>query len=57
MAKILDGKIVRDKIAEKLKKEILQAISSQNLRPKLVIIQVGDEPESNAYIKQKILFG
>jgi len=56
-AKILDGKIVRDKIAEKLKKEILQAISSQNLRPKLVIIQVGDEPESNAYIRQKILFG
>src|SRR3990167_2234659 len=53
MAKILDGKIVRDKIAEKLKSEISQLKTP----PKLIIIQVGDLAESNAYIRQKILFG
>ena len=52
-AKILDGKIVRDKIAEDLKAESTQLGS----RIKLVIIQIGDLPQSNAYIRQKILFG
>ena len=51
--KILDGKIVRDKIAQKLKEEI----SRLSLKPKLVIIQVGNLAESNAYIRQKVLFG
>ncbi|EKD57809.1 MAG: Tetrahydrofolate dehydrogenase/cyclohydrolase, NAD(P)-binding protein [uncultured bacterium] len=53
MAKILDGKIVRDKIARKLKSEISRLRS----KCKLVILQVGDLSESNAYIRQKILFG
>ena len=58
MAKILDGRIVRDKIAKKLEKEItLWARGPQGRRPKLVIIQVGDLAESNTYIRQKILFG
>jgi len=58
MSKILDGKIVRDKIAEDLRKEItLRVKDPQGRRPKLVIIQVGDLAESNTYIKQKILFG
>lgn len=52
-AKILDGKVVRDKIAEKLKTQI----SVLSTKPKLVIIQVGNLPESNAYIRQKVLFG
>lgn len=51
--KILDGKIVRDEIAQKVKTEI----SKFKTKPKLVIIQVGDNPESNAYIGQKIKFG
>ncbi|OGE10130.1 hypothetical protein A3A60_00485 [Candidatus Curtissbacteria bacterium RIFCSPLOWO2_01_FULL_42_26] len=53
MAKILDGRIVRDKIAEKLK----TLNSKLETKPKLVIIQIGDLAESNAYIRQKILFG
>ena len=53
MAKILDGRIVRDKIANKLK----TLNSKLKTKPKLVIIQVGDLAESNAYIRQKILFG
>ena len=57
MAQILDGKIVRDKIAEKLKAEISSRAKSRDSKPKLVIIQVGDLPESNTYIRQKILFG
>ncbi|MEX2028618.1 MAG: tetrahydrofolate dehydrogenase/cyclohydrolase catalytic domain-containing protein, partial [Candidatus Curtissbacteria bacterium] len=53
MAKLLDGKVVRDQIAEDLKTQI------QNLMPapRLVIIQVGDNPQSNTYIAQKIKFG
>lgn len=53
MAKILDGRIVRDKIAEKLK----TLNSKLETKPKLVIIQIGDLEESNTYIRQKILFG
>lgn len=58
MTKILDGRVVRDQIAKNLEKEItLRVKSPQGRRPKLVIIQVGDLPESNTYIRQKILFG
>lgn len=53
MAKILDGRVVRNSIAEDLKSEI----STLQPPPKLVIIQVGDNPESNTYIGQKIKFG
>ena len=68
-AKILDGKIVRDKIAEDLKSKIslrardpspnqrFSETGGLSRRPKLVIIQVGDLPESNTYIRQKVLFG
>ena len=58
MAQILDGRIVRDKIAEDLKKEISRLrVKSRDSKCKLVIIQVGDLPESNTYIRQKVLFG
>lgn len=53
MTKILDGKLVRDKIAEELKAEISRLRS----KPKLTIIQVGDFAQSNTYIAQKIKFG
>lgn len=53
MAQILDGKIVRDKIAQDLSKQI----SSLDQKPKLVIFQVGDVAESNTYINQKVKFG
>ena len=53
MTKILDGKVVNEKIAEQLRIEI----AKRGTRPKLVIIQVGDVPESNAYIGRKKAFG
>jgi len=52
-AKILDGKIVRNVIADKLKEEI----TSLAVRPHLVIVQVGVLPESTAYIGQKKILG
>ncbi|HLA03780.1 MAG TPA: bifunctional 5,10-methylenetetrahydrofolate dehydrogenase/5,10-methenyltetrahydrofolate cyclohydrolase [Patescibacteria group bacterium] len=59
---LLDGKALNEKIAEKLKAEIsrletLRARGPLGRRPKLVIIQVGDLAESNAYIGRKIKFG
>src|SRR3989338_551333 len=53
MAQILDGKVVRDKIADELKAEI----EKLDQKPELVIFQLGDVPESNTYIGQKIKFG
>ncbi len=53
MAQILDGRAVRDAILEDLKSQITKL----ETKPKLVIIQVGDNPESNTYIGQKIKFG
>src|SRR3989344_8783014 len=53
MTQILDGKALNEKIAEKLRSQI----SALRTKPKLVIIQVGDLAESNAYIGRKIKFG
>lgn len=53
MAKILDGKIVRDIIARKL----ARGISRLKNKPQLAIIQVGNCHQSSAYIRQKKLFG
>lgn len=49
MVTILDGKAVSEEISKKLKKEI----SSLGFSPCLAIIQIGDNPESNAYIARK----
>lgn len=53
MARILNGKIVRDIIARKLRR----GIARLKRKPKLVIIQVGNRRQSSAYIRQKKLFG
>ncbi|MCX6717103.1 MAG: hypothetical protein NTU76_00290 [Candidatus Taylorbacteria bacterium] len=50
---ILDGKKVRDFLADKIQKEIKRL----NIKPKLVIIQVGDDERSSVYVKQKKIFG
>ncbi len=49
---ILDGKKINQGIASELK----EAISDLKRKPKLAIIQVGDEISSNIYIKKKIEF-
>ena len=50
---ILDGKKVRDEIAKMLRRKV-EAFSP---RPMLVILQVGENKESSAYIAQKKKFG
>lgn len=50
---LLDGKKVRDEIAKTLRAKI-EAFSE---KPKLCIIQVGDNEESSTYIRQKKVFG
>lgn len=46
---ILDGKNIKNIILDELKDEV----SKLSCRPKLVVIQVGDDGASNVYIKQK----
>lgn len=50
---ILDGNKIRDKRKELLKQKVLELSNT----PKLAIIQIGDRPDSNSYIKRKIDFG
>lgn len=49
MDKIINGK----KIADHYKQEIKETINKLNKKLKLVVIQVGDNPASNVYIKKK----
>lgn len=46
---ILDGKSIKSKILDELKEEV----SKMEEKPSFVVIQVGDNPASNVYIKQK----
>lgn len=50
---LLSGKELRDKI----KDEIRRYVFSNGIFPELAIVQVGNNPESNIYIKQKQNFG
>lgn len=52
MAQILDGKKLSEKIADRLKREILKLSKA----PVLAIIQVGDKKESSSYIERKKRF-
>lgn len=49
MSKIIDGKKLRDQIIEDLKKQVKQYM----IKPCLAVIQIGDDPASNTYIKSK----
>lgn len=52
MAKILNGRIVRDQTIIRLKKKV----RNFGYKPTLAIVQVGDLKESGSYIKQKKIF-
>ncbi len=53
MAEVLYGSPVRDSIKVRLQNRVL----SLGFKPTLAIIQSGDRPDSNLYIKNKIKFG
>lgn len=46
---VLNGKVVSEKLLKQLKKEI----QDKQLQPHLVVIQVGDDPASSVYVKNK----
>ncbi len=52
MTKILDGRAM----SRNIEKTLLRKVSNLALRPKLVIMQVGNKEESNTYIRHKITF-
>jgi methylenetetrahydrofolate dehydrogenase (NADP+)/methenyltetrahydrofolate cyclohydrolase len=52
MLQILDGKIVRDEIRQDLKEKI----KTFGIAPNLAIIKIGDNPDSDVYVKNKIKF-
>lgn len=46
---LIDGK----KVSEEIKQTIKEEITSENLKPSLVVIQIGENEASNIYVKQK----
>ena len=50
----IDGREIAGKIFEKLKKEV-EELKKKNIIPHLVIILVGNDPASKAYVRQKEL--
>lgn len=46
---VIDGKSIKIKVLNELKEEV----SKLSVRPKLVVVQVGNDEASNVYIKQK----
>ena len=49
MSKIIDGK----KISLKIKDELKMEVEKFKVKPKLVVISVGDNPASKVYVNQK----
>jgi len=52
-AKLLDGKSIASGIKEKIKAEIEALRSKHNIAPKLVSIQVGENPASEVYLRSQ----
>lgn len=51
---LLDGKLCSKKIEEKLIIDVNNIIKTKNIIPTLAIIQVGNNPASNVYVRNKI---
>ena len=49
MSKIIDGK----RVSQTLKEELKEEVSKLKVKPKLVVISVGDNPASKVYVRQK----
>lgn len=54
-AEIIDGKKIAQSVRDRLHQEILDTQKAHpHFRPKLVIIQIGDRPDSSAYVRMKL---
>ncbi len=52
MVKILDGKMVSQKIKDDVKKEV-EELKQEGIFPKLAVIMVGSDPSSKIYVRNK----
>ena len=52
-AQILDGKAISAKIRESIKNEVEKLVKKGLRAPGLVVIQIGNNPASEIYIKNK----
>ena len=50
MAEIISGKA----LASKIKQEIKQEVEQLEIKPSFAIVQIGDNPASNTYVRNKI---
>lgn len=50
MAEIISGKT----LASKIKQEVKQEVEQLGIKPSFVIVQIGDNPASNTYVRNKI---
>ncbi len=52
-AQILDGKKIADEIHEDIHRQIAQLLSAGHRQPGLAVIQVGEDPASSVYVRNK----
>src|SRR5213075_812594 len=52
MMKIIDGRVVAEKVYAQLRDEIA-ALKSRGVTPGLAVVLVGDDPASRAYVRSK----
>ena len=52
-AKIIDGKAIAQKIADKIRTEVTNLEQEQGIKPKLTVIIVGKNPASQVYVRNK----
>jgi len=53
LAKLLNGKLLADKLKEELKKEVEGYIKNGLRKPSLAVILVGEDPASKIYVRKK----
>lgn len=53
MTKILDGKVLAEKIKQELKEKTLELKKNKNIIPGLALLLVGDNPASQVYVNMK----
>ncbi len=52
MAKLIEGRVVAEKVYEQLRSEIAE-LKSRGVTPGLAVVLVGDDPASRAYVRSK----
>ncbi len=56
LGKVIDGRLASNAVLATLSDEIVSLQSKHNIKPKLVVIIVGDDPASQIYVRNKAKF-